>query len=546
MTHDGSPTSRPFALMMRSPYDISAQMRDGLVILLTNIWLANRYGSEIVVRDIASGLLRRGHRPIVYSPELGEMAAELASKGIVVIDDLRNLVEPPDLIHAHHSIPCGEALIRFPDVPAIYVCHAFALWMEAPVHFPQIAAYVAVDEACRDRLAHAEGIDPARVLMLHNAVDLRRIPERPKPIADRPKRAVAFGKAAAVPELRAACERLGIEFDAIGYAADRVLAFPEQELVKYDLVFGSARAALEALCCGCAVVVCDSRGLAGLVTSDNFEALRARNFGLRTLWEPVTVERCIEEIRRYDRRDAIGVSQQARQEADLEKLLDEFERLYADVLEGPRRPRITPQARERAMARFLFENLPRRPGDTRWPWISERDNLQNSIEGLEARLTEASRLIAKVEQTANETRRECDARLLEASECLAKTEQASNEARRELDARLAEVSTRAATAERAGTQARQELEGRLAEAREQAAQKHRQLEAKLAEACERADAAQRAAAQACRELEAQLAAAAARTVDHAATLHALIDLKRSRMLKFGRLLRRITGRPVPY
>ena len=54
-------------------------MRNGLTVLLTNIWLANRGGSEIVVRDFATGLLRRGHRPIVYSPELGEIAAEIRS-----------------------------------------------------------------------------------------------------------------------------------------------------------------------------------------------------------------------------------------------------------------------------------------------------------------------------------------------------------------------------------------------------------------------------------------------------------------------------------
>ena len=503
-------------------------MRNGLTVLLTNIWLANRGGSEIVVRDFATGLLRRGHRPIVYSPELGEIAAELTAKGVVVIDDLRKLAEPPDLIHAHHSIPCGEALIRFPNVPAIFVCHAFVTWVEAPAHFPQIGAYVALDEACRDRLVHAEGIDPERVLVLRNAVDLQRIPVRPRPLMDRPKRAVAFGKAAAVPELRAACDRLDIEFDAIGYETDRVLAFPEPELVKYDLVFGSARAALEALCCGCAVVVCDPRGFAGLVTSNNFEAFRARNFGLRTLGEPVTVERCIEGIRRYDRMDAIAVSQRARQEADLEKLLDAFQQLYADVLEGSRRPHITPQAHEHAMARFLFENLPRRPGDTRWPWISERHDLQNSINSLAAQLAEASRLIARAEQTANETRREFDARLAEVFDRLAKTEQAGSDARLVLEAKLAEACERATMAERTGAEARQELEARLTET------------------CERATTAEREVAQARRELDAQLTAAAHRVASHEEALRHLADLKRSRLLKFGRLLRGMTGRPIPY
>src|SRR4051812_14393984 len=113
-------------------------MTDQLKILLTNIWLSEPAGSEVVVRDLALGLLRRGHRPIVYSPSLGGVAEGLAARGVSVIDDLRSLGEPPDIIHAHHAIPCGEALIRFPEVPAIYACHGFEIWMEAPVHFPQI------------------------------------------------------------------------------------------------------------------------------------------------------------------------------------------------------------------------------------------------------------------------------------------------------------------------------------------------------------------------------------------------------------------------
>src|SRR5262249_60051840 len=91
----------------------AAPMTDPLVVLLTNVWLTQRAGSEAVVRDVALGLLRRGHRPIVYSPSLGPPAEEIASRGVSVIDDLRELAETPDVIHAHHTIPCGEALIRF-------------------------------------------------------------------------------------------------------------------------------------------------------------------------------------------------------------------------------------------------------------------------------------------------------------------------------------------------------------------------------------------------------------------------------------------------
>jgi hypothetical protein len=211
---------------------------------------------------------------------------------------------------------------------------------------------------------------------MHNAVDLSRIPERPEPLNPRPIRAVAFGKAAAVPELSSACEQAGIKLDAIGRAAGRLLTEPETELVKYDLVFASARAALEAMCCGCAVIAVDLRGMAGLVTTQNFAKLRDLNFGLRSLTQAVTVERCVEEISRYDADDAAAVAVRARREADLENLIDRFESLHEQVLNEWPKTEITADARQAAEARFLHENLPRKPGgEYRWPGLAERTML---------------------------------------------------------------------------------------------------------------------------------------------------------------------------
>ena len=352
-------------------------MSDRLTVLITNLWLVNPGGTQVVVRDIALGLLRRGHRPIVYSPMLGKASDALAARGVAVIDDLSQLGEAPDIIHGQHCIPCGEALIRFPETPAIYVCHGFTPWVAEPIHFPQIGAYVAVDEACRDRLVHTEGIDPARVLVIPNAVDFARVPPRSAPLAERPRRAAAFYKAAAAGELRAACEQAGIAFDTVGWPANSRIPNAEQKLVQYDLVFATARAALEALCCGCAVIVADGRGFHGLVTPDNFATLRAMNFGLRSLTQPVTVDRCLEEIARYNRDDAAAVTARAREAADLTGTIEQYERLYEEVIAGARRPVIDEAARKQAEARFLHDYLPRRPGDGRWPWLAERERLHN-------------------------------------------------------------------------------------------------------------------------------------------------------------------------
>jgi hypothetical protein len=147
-------------------------------------------------------------------------------------------------------------------------------------------------------------------------------------------------------------------------------------------VFASARAALEAMCCGCAVIVCDERGFCGMVTPDNFAALRAMNFGLRSLTQPVTVGRCLDEIARYDRNGAARVAESARNAADLNASLDRYVALYREVISGARRPVVDGAARKRAETGFLHHYLPRGVADPRWLWPAERDALMQKIDML--------------------------------------------------------------------------------------------------------------------------------------------------------------------
>ncbi|MGH9539020.1 MAG: hypothetical protein ACRD3H_13930 [Terriglobales bacterium] len=82
-------------------------------ILLTNRVLAGRSGTEVVVRDLSFGLKQRGHTPLVYSPVLGSMAAEIRGHGIAVYDNLRDIAPTPDVIHGHHhpQNPCRASAL---------------------------------------------------------------------------------------------------------------------------------------------------------------------------------------------------------------------------------------------------------------------------------------------------------------------------------------------------------------------------------------------------------------------------------------------------
>ncbi|MDQ2936824.1 MAG: glycosyltransferase [Acidobacteriota bacterium] len=158
-------------------------------ILITNNGLSSRAGSELYVRDLAIGLLARGHTPVAYSSDLGDVAEEIRAANVPVVNTLEGL-PPPDVIHGQHHLDTMVALLHFPGVPAIYVCHGWLPWEELPPRFPRILRYVAVDHVCRDRLVERRITDD-RIRVLLNWVDLERFKPRP-PLPERPKRALVF------------------------------------------------------------------------------------------------------------------------------------------------------------------------------------------------------------------------------------------------------------------------------------------------------------------------------------------------------------------
>jgi hypothetical protein len=303
-------------------------------VLITNNALAARAGSELYVRDLARALLARGHTPIAFSTVLGEVAEALRRATVPVVDDLDALGAPPDVIHGQHHLETMTALLRFPGVPAVYLCHGWLPWEEAPPRFPRIRRYVAVDDTCRDRLVFEHGIPEATVRVVFNFVDLARFRRRP-PLPPRPARALVFSNHASegthVPAVREACARMGIALDVLGSAAGTATASPESRLGDYDLVFARARGALEALAVGAAVVVCDAGGAGPLVTVETFPRLRPLNFGIRALCERVTVDGLAREIARYDAADAARVTDLVRAEAGREAAVDELLALYEEV-----------------------------------------------------------------------------------------------------------------------------------------------------------------------------------------------------------------------
>ena len=308
----------------------------GLKVLITNNALDARAGTETYVRDLALGLLKRGHKPVAYSTRIGDVGLELRRATVPVVDDLRKLSTPPDIIHGHHHAETMTALLHFQRVPAVFVCHGWLPWEETPPRFPRILRYVAVDDLCRERLVCEHGIEEERVRTVYNFVDLERF--RPRgPLPERPRRALVFsnyaGEATHLGAVREACSRSGLALDVAGSQSGNSCDAPENILGQYDLVFAKARCALEAMAVGTAVVLCDATGSGPLVTTGEVTRLRRLNFGIRTLQNDLDPEVIVREIERYDAVDAAEVSRRVRGLANGESAVDQIVALYREALE---------------------------------------------------------------------------------------------------------------------------------------------------------------------------------------------------------------------
>jgi Glycosyltransferase Family 4 len=336
---------------------VSAAPDRKLRVLITNRILITRTGTEVYVRDLASSLLHRGHLPIVYSPHLGEMATEIRANTVPVVDDVSRIGAAPDIIHGHHGLETLVALLAFPGVPAVNVCHSWLGWPDTPVLFPRVARYIAVDHTCRDRLVFEHGIPEDRIHVRLNAVDLSQFQPR-GPLPPHPKRALVFNNAAggSAPHLEAiaqVCSAEGIALDVAGYRSGNVLQRPQDALGQYDLVFAKAKAALEAAAVGTSVVLCDAVGVGPMITTQNLAELRPLNFGIRTLRERPSPEALAREVARYDPADAAAVSRRVREGAGHEVLVDELVDLYEDVLAERRGVVDDPLAEQRAASLYL-------------------------------------------------------------------------------------------------------------------------------------------------------------------------------------------------
>lgn len=335
-----------------------------LRVLITNITLGSRSGTETVTRDLAIGLHRCGHSPMVYSPQMGEIARELRAIGIPVFSSIDQICEKPDIIHGHHTIQTMVAATRFPQTPTIFVCHDFVAWHDAPPRLANIVGFAAVGDATHDRLTIVNGIPSLNVNLIENGVDMDRFKPGPN-LPALPRNALIIAKSTdQIDPILDACSMRGIAATVVGPAIGKLLQAPETVMPEFDLIFASGLTAIEAMSCLRPVIVCDGRGLAGMVTLQNYPAWRRQNFGLRSLSRPLTGAAILREIDRYSASEATAVGLLVRSEAALPTWVSRYVRLYEHCIHEFK-AREQDRDQENILAAMCMQNWPA-PNNPEW------------------------------------------------------------------------------------------------------------------------------------------------------------------------------------
>jgi hypothetical protein len=348
-----------------------------LQVLITNLFVRNFSGSETVVELLADALSRAGHVPMIFAPTLGPQAARMQARGHIVVDRLALLPQRPDVMHLQHITPALMALAAFPEVPAVFSCHSATLELEAPRLHPQIRRFVAVDDSCR-ALCVKRDIPEDRLSVILNAVDMARFATR-RPLPPKPKAALMLTKTWQQQSLvRAACAKAGLTLDELGPATREISDQLEKVLPRYDIVFATARMALEAAAVGCAVVVVDGRGFAGMLRSKNLKAWRRLNFGVGLLTAPVTAASLDAAIAAYDAGDAAEVCEHLRAEASADDYAAAYLELYTQAIgEG-----VAQEPSHAAATAAWLEDLLPSAAPRAWLYVAGETGLFDGLEAL--------------------------------------------------------------------------------------------------------------------------------------------------------------------
>ncbi len=315
-------------------------------LLVTGKGMVGLGGMESVLRDLARGLTRRGHEVVVFTGDRAPARYPELNNGIRQIWRLEELPWEPDLIHAQHNMEAMTAIMGCPGTPALFFSHGAVADDTPPLH-PRIQRYLTMSETLRERIIMEFNLPPENVQPFFNWVNLERFRNVRRP-PERITKALFFSaqhnrQSATLVAVTEACRLCGVSLHHAGRMNFPPIDKPEEELPGYDLVFASGKSALDALACGCPVIIMGSDSCGPLISPENFARFRRANFSLPANFPPPEPRDIAAQIHAYQARENQAVTELLRTQCDLETALDHLEEIYEEVLAGFRPETISPE-----------------------------------------------------------------------------------------------------------------------------------------------------------------------------------------------------------
>ncbi len=329
-------------------------------ILITNFRLAERTASEAFVSELAEALKGAGHEVGLFVSNCGKAATELEEAGIEVQTHPKALSFRPDIIHGQHNLETMAALLEFPDRPAVYVSHGTKQWREFPPMHPRILRYLGTSVTMRDWLEREVGVDGSRFVHIPDFIDVNRF-EHVRKLEEVPRKALYFdqgsGAGQHMSQIREACRRCGIELTLVDDLIGREPTRPEVLLPRYDLVFASGRAAMEAIVAGCGVIVARDGRWGAMVTAANYDAMRERHFGVSdgNPGDLRSADDLVREIEKWDWQALGPVTRRAREEMRVESLSEQLLEIYRGAIEETADWHPSPKEEMASVANWLIQ-----------------------------------------------------------------------------------------------------------------------------------------------------------------------------------------------
>ena len=145
-------------------------------ILFACIEFQSLTGMPMYLYELSRRYVQLGHNvTIVAKAAGGEIAKRAIENGVSVFtDDISDDFMPtPDILHLNEYEPSYNAILRWPDVPAVATVHS-QYPCEQPFNHPNIKRYICIRPEIIDKIKRGDGIPASKIRFIPNGIDFDR------------------------------------------------------------------------------------------------------------------------------------------------------------------------------------------------------------------------------------------------------------------------------------------------------------------------------------------------------------------------------------